>query len=93
MKKMYNISAIMVGFTLFFAVGLGLGVRISQPKEEKEVEYCTTCPMCGWFVELNPIQDDWYIECQNGACGLKTGYFHDKEQLVEKWNNMCEEEE
>lgn len=89
MKKL-TLLVIVAGLPLFFMVGIGIGVKISQHVEEKEVEYCTTCPMCGWCVELKPINDSWYIECQNLACGLHTGYFKSKEHLVEKWNEMCE---
>ena len=92
MKKVSIISAI-IGFILFFAVGIGIGARISEPKQEKDIEYCTKCPMCGERVKLNPIGDDWYIECQNFDCGLQTGYFEDKEELIEKWNEMCGVEE
>ena len=45
--------------------------------------------MCGSEVKLMPIKDDWYIECQNRHCELHTGYFENKEELIEKWNNMC----
>ena len=91
MKKMYIIWTIIVGFTLAFSVGIGLGIRISNSTEE--AEYCKECPMCGSRVELNPIKNDWYIECQNWNCQLKTGYFHDKDKLIKKWNKMCEVEE
>ena len=89
MKKI-TLLAIAVWIPLFFIIGIGVGVKISQPKQEKDVEYCTKCPMCGERVKLNPIEDDWYIECQNIHCDLQTGYFDDKKELIEKWNKMCE---
>ncbi len=93
MKKMYIISAIMVSLTLSLAVGIGIGIRISQPKQETDIDYCTKCPMCGSEVKLMPIENDWYIECQNIDCDLHTGFFHNKEELIEKWNEMCEVEQ
>jgi hypothetical protein len=94
---MIPIIAVIIAISL--AIGIGLGIRISISKEDTETtdkEYCTDieyskeCPMCGSEVELKPVNDSWYIGCQNINCGLETGFFHDKEELVEKWNNMCQ---
>jgi hypothetical protein len=86
---MIPIIAVIIAISL--AIGIGLGIRISTSKEENtDIEYCTECPMCGWLVELKPINDYWYIECQNLACGLHTGHFENKERLIKKWNNMCQ---
>ena len=89
MKKMHIILTIIIAFTLSLAAGIGIGRRISEPKD---IEYCTECPMCGSRVELIPIYDSWFIKCQNTHCDLHTGFFDDKEELIEKWNEMCEKE-
>ena len=48
--------------------------------------------MCGHEVKLNPINDSFYIECDKflgkGGCGLTTGYYKSKNELIEKWNGM-----
>lgn len=48
------------------------------------------CPMCGKDVELQPINDSFYIECEygigNDGCGLHTGYYDSKMELISLWN-------
>lgn len=90
MKKMYIISAIIMAFALFLAVGIGIGIKISTPK--KAIPYHNECPMCHSEVKLITHQfkfnTQYSIECLNRDCELETGYFKDKEELVEKWNKM-----
>ena len=52
------------------------------------------CPLCGYEdVNLNPINESFYIECPEGhsynndnGCGLTTDYFDNKNELIEYWN-------
>ena len=57
--------------------------------EETELNNCR--PVCGKKVELKPIDDSFYIECEqwngNDGCGLKTGYYDSKAELIREWNN------
>lgn len=71
--------------------------EFKKQAEAENLTYCKSCPMCGntESVKLNPINNSWYIECEefcsNGArgCDLRTGFYEDKEKLVTDWNNMC----
>jgi hypothetical protein len=92
MKK--NLAILVIGFiaSITLAIGIGIGIRISQPKQEKPTAYHNECPMCHSEVKLMVRQytcgNDYMIECLNDDCGMHTGYFDDKEELVEKWNKM-----
>lgn len=61
--------------------------------EEQDLE---PCPICGHEVNLNPINDSFYIECNNflgeDGCGLTTGYYKSKNELIKKWNGMAQEQ-
>lgn len=92
MKK--NLTILVVGFivAISLAIGIGIGIRISNSKETKATEYHNECPMCHSCVKLMVRQYKFYseysIECLNRDCGMSTGYYKDKEELVEKWNKM-----
>lgn len=94
MKK--NIAIIVIGIVsaITLAIGIGIGIRISRPKPEKATTYHNECPMCHSNVKLMVREytcgNDYMIECLNDDCGMHTGYFEDKEELVEKWNKMFE---
>lgn len=74
------------------AIGIGIGIKTSNSKEAKATEYHNECPMCHSDVKLMVRQytcgNDYMIECLNDDCGMHTGYFDDKEELIEKWNKM-----
>lgn len=58
---------------------------------EIEEENLLPCPICTHRVNLNSINDSFYIECEqwdDSGCGLTTGYYKSKNELIEKWNNM-----
>lgn len=92
MKK--NLAILVVGFisSITLAIGIGVGIRISNSNEAKTTEYYNECPMCHSNVKLMVQQyrnhTDYSIECLNDDCDLRTGYFQNKEELIEKWNKM-----
>jgi hypothetical protein len=92
MKK--NLAIVVIGFIVAIALAIGyeVGIRISNSKEAKSTEYHNECPMCHSDVKLTTFDStygcSYQIECLNRDCELKTGYFEDKEELVEKWNKM-----
>ena len=54
----------------------------------KEIEL-DSCSMCGSEVELKPVNDVFYIDCDSfGGCGLSTGYYKSASELAEMWNNI-----
>ena len=75
-----------VGKTVGYEKGKIYGMRVAN--EEVELE---PCPMCGKNVEVTLIGKSWIIECDNmhsnNGCGLQTGYYEDKEELIRKWND------
>ena len=45
------------------------------------------CPLCGYEVDLKPIGEKFYIECDNfnkgkEGCGLKTAFYSSKSELI-----------
>jgi hypothetical protein len=89
-----NLAILIIGFVsaITLTIGIGIGIRINQPKQEKATEYHNECPMCHSDVKLTTFDStygcSYQIECLNRDCELKTGYFKDKEELIEKWNKM-----
>lgn len=103
-KKLKNklwktICVVLVFITIFLVVCI-VGLRKRADNLQIQLEQCAEleeenlipCPMCGHKVKLNPINDSFYIECGNflgeGGCGLKTGYYKSKNELIEQWNGM-----
>lgn len=99
-EERYNRTIFIICIILIGAFCLILGYYIGHKYTEKVLEppkedYITTCPFCGADnVKLHPINDSWYIECEQyglhqRGCGLSTGYFSNKQELIDKWNTMC----
>lgn len=42
------------------------------------------CYFCNRNVKIQPVNEDFYIECPK--CGLRTGYFRSKSDLIKYWN-------
>lgn len=55
------------------------------PRCNEEAYTLLNCPICHSKVELYPVRDSVYIECQ--GCKLCTDYFDSTEELVNYWNN------
>ena len=94
-RTMFIIHVVLVG--IFCLI---LGYYIGNKRTEKILElpkedYVTECPFCGANnIRLHPVNDSWYIECErygvdNKGCGLSTGYFTNRQELIDKWNAMC----
>lgn len=102
-KLKVKISQAICGVLIFIIVFLVVciyGLRTRADDLQVQLEQCieieeqnlSPCPMCGNEVKLNPINDSFYIECDNflgeDGCGLQTGYYNSKNELIEQWNNM-----
>jgi hypothetical protein len=98
--KIWKIAcACLVFLTIFLIIcicGLryradNLQVQLEQSIEVEE-QSLKPCPICGEEVKLNPVNDSFYIECSNffreDGCGLSTGYYDSKMELIEQWNDM-----
>lgn len=99
-EERYNRTMFIIHIVLVGAFCLILGYYIGHKYTEKILEppkedYVTICPFCGANnIKLHPINDSWYMECEKyglnqRGCGLSTGYFSDKQELIDKWNIMC----
>ena len=87
-------------FLVVFLITCIFGLRERADNLQIQLEQCTAveeenlipCPICGNEVKLNPINDSFYIECDNFSdeygCGLQTGYYKSKNELIEQWNEM-----
>ena len=88
-KYIVMLATVLVIGAISFAVGVKYG---TQNNSKKATTYHNECPMCHSNVKLMVRQytcgNDYMIECLNDDCGMHTGYFKDKEELVEKWNKM-----
>ena len=60
-----------------------LELKLEEVKYEEVV--LKPCYMCENEVELSPINDRFYIHCD--SCGLETGYYKLRSNLVEQWND------
>lgn len=93
---------IIVLVLLLFVQGIGLGsALIHLYKENQRYEdklYSTselkTCPICEATVRLKGGKL-YYIECEEyddnnkkRGCGLQTGYYDSKQDLIEIWNTI-----
>ena len=95
------ICAVLIFLTIFLIVCI-LGLRKRADNLQIQLEQCVEveeqildpCPICGHEVKLNPINDSFYIKCDNflggDGCGLTTGYYKSKNELIEQWNGMNE---
>ena len=98
-KIWQGVCGILVFLVVFFIVCI-FGLRQRANSLQTQLDQCVEieeesllpCPICGHEVELNPINDSFYIECEkwmdSDGCGLITGYYKSKNELIEKWNNM-----
>lgn len=90
-KKSYGINLLIITIVAgLIACGLIFGSAVLNYKASNKTECIEllNCPMCGSKVKLYPINESWYIECSNDHCELHTGYFNNKNELMDKWNNM-----
>ena len=103
MKIKVRIWKIICGFLIFIIVFLITcisGLRERADNLQIQLDKCVEieepslkpCPICGHKVKLNPVNDSFYIECKvymgNDGCGLKTGYYKSKNELIKQWNDM-----
>ena len=96
------LKAICVGlvFLTIFLIVCILGLRKRSDNLQIQLEQCVEveeqtlnpCPICGHEVKLNPVNDSFYIKCDDflgeDGCGLTTGYYESKNELIEKWNGI-----
>lgn len=98
------IAIIYIGVFIFFRSGVWVNDAVKKNEEVVEQEEKTElfesvlkpCPLCGHEVKLIPIDEDFYIECErynfedhdDHGCGLKTGYYKNKDELIKMWNAM-----
>ena len=101
-NKIWKTICVVFVFVIIFLVVCILGLRKRADNLQIRLEKCVEveeqtldpCPICGHEVKLNPINDSFYIECDNflgeDGCGLTTGYYKSKNELIEQWNGMNE---
>ena len=99
-SKIWKTICVVFVFVIIFLVVCIIGLRKRADNLQIQLEQCVEveeqtlnpCPICGHEVKLNPINDSFYIECDKflgkGGCGLTTGYYKSKNELIEKWNDM-----
>ena len=98
--KIWKTICVGLVFLTIFLIACILGLQKRADNLQTQLEQCVEveeqaldpCPICGHEVKLNPIDDSFYIECSNflgeSGCGLRTGYYKSKNELIEKWNGM-----
>ena len=99
-SKIWKTICVVFVFVIIFLVVCIIGLRKRADNLQIQLEQCVEveeqtlnpCPICGHEVKLNPINDSFYIECDDflgeNGCGLTTGYYKSKNELIEKWNGM-----
>ena len=99
-NRIWKIICVVLVFATIFLVVCILGLRKRADNLQIQLDQCVEleeenlipCPICGHEVKLNPINDSFYIECDDflgeSGCGLTTGYYKSKNELIEKWNGM-----
>lgn len=102
-NKLWKIICVVLVFITIFLIICIVGLRKRADNLQIQLEQCVEveenleenlipCPMCGHEVKLNPINDSFYIECDKfsgeDGCGLTTGYYKSKKELIEQWNRM-----
>ena len=99
-NRIWKIICVVLVFATIFLIVCILGLRKRADNLQIQLEQCVEieeqtldpCPICGYEVKLNPVNDSFYIKCDDflgeDGCGLKTGYYKSKNELIEKWNGM-----
>ena len=99
-NKIWKIVCIGLVFLIMFLITCICGLRHRADNLQTQLEQCIKteeqslipCPMCGKEVELCPVNDSFYIHCDKwhnkDGCGLATGYYKSKSELIEDWNDM-----
>ncbi len=95
------IAGVIVGVLFVIAIVCAVILITENRNLEKElnnekfgVDSLVECPMCGEDVDFRSTRTSYYIECcpwrtqGEYGCGLKTGYYDTKEELVKAWNGM-----
>lgn len=94
-----SICGFLIFLVVFFIVCI-CGLQTRANDLQMQLDQCTEieelnlhpCPVCGNDVKLNPVNDSFYIKCDNflwgDGCGLQTGYYKSKNKLIKQWNNM-----
>ncbi len=59
-------------------------------KTQNYSEDLDPCPICGASVKLFPINESFYICCEN--CNLRTDYFDSRKDLIDYWNKKHNED-
>ena len=101
-SKIWKTVCVVFVFVIIFLVVCIIELRKRADNLQIQLEQCVEleeenlipCPMCGHEVKLNPINDSFYIKCDDflgeDGCGLTTGYYKSKNELIEQWNGMNE---
>lgn len=99
-NKIWQKTCAILTFLVVFLIACIFGLRERTDNLQKQLDQCVgienqnlkSCPICGHEVKLNPINDSFYIECEkwmgNDGCGLTTGYYKSKNELIKQWNGM-----
>ena len=87
-------SECIIGILVVITIILSCTVFCLKLKLDNTVEITKLhdCYMCGKEVEILPVNESYYIECEvlKGGCGMRTGYYFSKKSLAEKWNSIGE---
>lgn len=98
--KIWKTSCVVLVFLTIFLIICICGLRYRADNLQVQLEQCIEveeqslipCPICGEEVKLNPVNNLFYIKCSNfigeDGCGLQTGYYESKMELIEQWNGM-----
>ena len=85
MNKKY-IPIIIVVISIFI---ISQQLKIVQLKNNQSIEIqLQECPLCGYKVDIKPVNDSFYIECKK--CGIHTRYFYSKDNLIKYWNTRTD---
>ena len=99
-NRIWKIICVVLVFATIFLIVYMFGLRKRADNLQTQINQCVKveeenlvpCPICGHEVKLNPINDSFYIKCDDflgeDGCGLTTGYYESKNELIEKWNGM-----
>ena len=79
------IISIIIAISLTFAVTTVIYDQMIKDVVVISSGYLKNCPLCGHSVELNPVNNNYYIKCK--YCGLQTKYYGSLNFLVNYWNN------